>query len=205
MAPLAQRLAQRHRVLSPDLPGFGRSGKPREVLDMDGLADALATWMDAVALPRAHVVGNSMGCQVGMALAERHPARVDRLVLIGPTTDAHARTVPRQAARLARDLPREKPSLVFAHVPDYVRAGPLRILRTLSHVMRDRIEERAARVRAPTLVLRGERDALVSARFVEELAARMPDARVETLPGAPHAANYSAPDVTARAILRFLA
>lgn len=205
MAPLAERLASAYRVLSPDLPGFGRSSKPREVLDIDGLADALAVWMDAVALPPAHVVGNSMGAQVAMALAERSPARVRSLVLIGPTTDARTRTVPLQAAGLALDLLRERPSLVFAHVPDYLRVTPRRVLLTLRHVMRDRIEERAPRVRAPALVLRGERDALVSEAFAHELAARMPNGRLQTLPGAPHAANYSAPDATAAAVEAFLA
>ena len=204
MAPLAERLAPRFRVLSPDLPGFGRSDKPREVLSIAQLGDALVAWMDAVDLPRAHLVGNSMGCQVALAAAERHPARVDRLVLIGPTTDPHTRTVPQQAALLAYDMLGEKPSLPLAHVPDYLRVTPRRYLKTLEHVMRDRPEERAPRVAAPTLILRGSKDRLVSQRFVEELAARMPDARVEVLPGAPHAANYSAPDATAAATLRFL-
>lgn len=204
MAPLARELAPTFRVLSPDLPGFGRSSKPRDALGIDGLADALVAWMDALALPRAHVVGNSMGGQVGAALAQRHPARVDRLVLLGPTTEPGTRTPARQAARLARDMLHEPIALPFLHVPDYLRCGPRRILQTMRHALADRIEERAPHIRAPTLVLRGARDAVVSAEFTRALAARMPDARAEELPRVPHAANYAAPAATAAAIRRFL-
>jgi pimeloyl-ACP methyl ester carboxylesterase len=204
MVPLARILGERYHVLAPDLPGFGRSSKPRDAPGFDEHADVLAAFLAAEGVPRAHVVGNSMGCQVALALAQRHPERVDRLALIGPTTDAHARTVPRQAARLARDLVRERPSLPWVHVPDYVRCGPRRIWQTLRHTMEDAPEARAAHVRAPTLLLRGERDALVSNRFVHELARAMPDARVMLLPGAPHAANYSAAEAAATAIEAFL-
>jgi 2-hydroxy-6-oxonona-2,4-dienedioate hydrolase len=51
-------------LYAPDLPGFGRSSKPRKVLEMVELADALAAWMARIGLPRAAMIGNSMGCQV---------------------------------------------------------------------------------------------------------------------------------------------
>lgn len=204
MVPLARILGERFRVVAPDLPGYGRSSKPRDALAFEAQADVLAQLLDAEGIERAHIVGNSMGCQVALALAQRHPARVHRLALIGPTTDAHARTVPRQALGLVRDMLRERPSLPWIHVPDYLRCGPRRFLQTLRYTMDDAPETRAAHVRAPTIILRGERDAVVSPRFAQELARAMPDARVETLPGAPHAANYSAPERTAAAIEAFL-
>lgn len=203
MMPLAEQLAGGFRVLLPDLPGFGRSSKPHDALDIDELADVLAAWMPAVGVERAHVVGNSMGCQVAMALAQWHPARVDRLALLGPTTDAAARTVPRQAMRLALDVLVERPSLPWLHVPDYVRCGPRRITQTLRHLMADAIERRAPHVRAPTLVLRGERDFLVSEAFARDLAARLPAGEYARLSRSPHAGNYSSPAVAGSAIAAF--
>ena len=93
MVPLALELAPDFRVYAPDLPGFGRSSKPRKVLDMVELADALAGWMARIGLRRAVMIGNSMGCQVLVEFAVRHEDWVDRLVLQGLTPDPAARTV----------------------------------------------------------------------------------------------------------------
>src|SRR5581483_11388064 len=94
MAPLARSLAPHCRVLAPDLPGFGKSDHPPHVLDVPQLADALIDWMAAVGLPRAALVGNSMGCQIAVDAAVRYPERVERLVLQGVTIDPAARSAP---------------------------------------------------------------------------------------------------------------
>ena len=73
MVPSARLLAEDYPVLAPDLPGFGRSGKPDRVLDVPELADALAAWMEAVGLASAALVANSLGCQVVADLAVRRP------------------------------------------------------------------------------------------------------------------------------------
>lgn len=204
LVPLARQLAQGFTVYAPDLPGFGKSTKPRRALSIDELADALARWMDAAGLPEAILAGNSMGCQVLAAFAQRHPRRVLRLVLVGPTTDARARTVPRHAWRLFRDMLRERPSLPFLHVPDYVRTGPRLVLQTLRHTLADAIEARMPDVEAPTLIVRGDRDVLVPQAWAEHLARLLPRGELEILPRSPHAGNYSAPQGLARLMLPFL-
>ncbi len=92
MRPLARHLATDLRVHAPDLPGFGRSGKPRRVLSIPELADWLAAWMEAAGLRRAALVGNSLGCEILVELVLRHPERVERLVLQGRTPEPGART-----------------------------------------------------------------------------------------------------------------
>lgn len=72
-------------VFVPDMPGFGCSPGPKEALGMADLADWTVRLMDALGVERAHLAGNSMGCQVALALARRHPERVGGLVLVGPT------------------------------------------------------------------------------------------------------------------------
>ncbi len=96
MVPLLDELARSHAVYAPDLPGFGRSEGPAHAPDVEGLADALAAWMRAVGLSGAALVGNSMGCQVTVELALRHPELVERVVLQGPTMDPRARSAHRQ-------------------------------------------------------------------------------------------------------------
>src|SRR5215213_1015797 len=53
MIPTLKRLAVHHRVYAPDLPGFGKSGKPARAQDVPGLSDALAGWMRNLGLERA--------------------------------------------------------------------------------------------------------------------------------------------------------
>ena len=64
MVPTLKHLARQYRVYAPDLPGFGKSEKPRAVLDVPGLSGALSSWMDAVGLEETALVGNSMGCHL---------------------------------------------------------------------------------------------------------------------------------------------
>ncbi len=78
-------LAERFRVIVPDLPGYGRSAKGVDQHDPFGyLADHIRGLLDALGIPRAHLVGNSYGGACALRLALDAPGRVDRLVLMGP-------------------------------------------------------------------------------------------------------------------------
>lgn len=71
------------RVLALDTPGFGASDPPPEPPSIADHADALAQLFDALALPRAHVLGHHTGASIAAALAVRHGGRIDKLVLNG--------------------------------------------------------------------------------------------------------------------------
>lgn len=80
-------LATGHRLITPDLLGSGLSDKPDLAYGPDEMVAFFTSFMDALGLEQASLVGNSMGggLVIGMALA--HPERVDRLVLIGGFPD----------------------------------------------------------------------------------------------------------------------
>ena len=204
MLPTLRRLAPAFEVWAPDLPGFGDSARPRAALDLTELADGLVGWMDAVGLPRAALLGNSLGCQVITRLATRWPRRLTRAVLVGPTRDPSARTALRQAGRLLLNAPREAPGLIPLAVFDYVRAGPARMWRTLHLALDAEVEQRAAQVRVPTLVVRGEHDPIAPQRWAQQLTDLLPDSRLVVVPGAAHAVNYSAPGALVEAVRPFL-
>jgi 4,5:9,10-diseco-3-hydroxy-5,9,17-trioxoandrosta-1(10),2-diene-4-oate hydrolase len=78
-------LAQRFRVLVPDLPGYGQSSKQVDAADPFGdQAGAMLGLLDALDIERAHVVGNSLGGACALRMALDAPQRVGRLVLMGP-------------------------------------------------------------------------------------------------------------------------
>ncbi|MCP9463304.1 MAG: alpha/beta hydrolase [Nitrospira sp.] len=78
-----QPLAQHYRVITPDLLGFGLSDKPDIDYRPDQMVDFLTNFMDALEIPRATLIGNSMGAGLAIAMALDRPERVDKLVLIG--------------------------------------------------------------------------------------------------------------------------
>lgn len=81
--PLMRRLAPSHRVLAPDLPGWGDSTR---LADADygyaAQAERLAAWLPKVAEGPVVLVGHSMGGGIAALLAARHPRAVSRLVLM---------------------------------------------------------------------------------------------------------------------------
>ncbi|MDN7906747.1 alpha/beta fold hydrolase [Burkholderia diffusa] len=77
-------LAERFRVIAPDMAGFGETERPRDyVYSMDHWVDHALGVLDALGVERAHVIGNSFGGALALALAIRAPERVGRLVLMG--------------------------------------------------------------------------------------------------------------------------
>lgn len=204
MVPTLKRLAPHHRVYAPDLPGFGKSDKPPHALNVTELSNSLSAWMREVGLERAALVGNSFGCQIIADLAVRHPERVERAVLQGPTMDPRARTVLRQVRRSLLDAPREPLSLLPIELLDYLSAGTGRAWRTFRYALEDQIEEKLPHVHVPTLVVRGSRDLIVPQRWAEEAIGLLPMGRLVVIPGAAHTANYGAPLELARVIRAFL-
>src|SRR5689334_2508018 len=79
---VAPRLAREYRVLMPDLPGHGLSGRPDAPYTLGWYAETIAAWLDALGLERAHVVGHSFGGGVAQWLILDHRARIDRLALV---------------------------------------------------------------------------------------------------------------------------
>ena len=202
--PTALRLAERFRVLVPDLPGFGDSDRPRRVLDIGELAAALASWMDAMEIDRAPLVANSLGCQVAVRLTMERPERVPRLILQGMTIDPEARSAPTQMARLLADAFVEPPSLLPLIVRDYLKCGPRRLIGTLQHILEDPIAHNLTRVEVPALVVRGDRDPIVPQRWAEESARLLPNGRLIVIPRAAHALNFGRPEEFTRVICDYL-
>jgi pimeloyl-ACP methyl ester carboxylesterase len=85
MLPTLADLSRDYRVLAPDLPGFGGSGKPFARYHPLFFARWLSSFLSAAGVERAHLVGNSMGGRIAIETALRTPERIDRLVLYAPS------------------------------------------------------------------------------------------------------------------------
>ncbi|MET7358542.1 alpha/beta hydrolase [Streptomyces sp. NPDC005562] len=210
--PLARRLAAGGAtVLVPDLPGNARSRRAvRRAPEVGEAADILARWCEHSAPGPNLFVANSVGCQVVASLAARHPHLAGRLVLIGPALEPGTSGV-RQFGRLVADAPREPLGLLPLAAFDYLATGLPRCAASFRHALRDAAEAfevNLSRVRVPTLVVRGAGDTIASDAWIRRVAHLVgPEAGAATavLPGAAHAAHFSAPDAMAALIEKFTA
>lgn len=188
----------------PDFPGYGWSSKPRHSLNMEELADVLAAWMDAMGIEQASLLGNSMGCQIIAQFALRHPARLERAILVGPTMDPQARTAHQEIGRWLVNVPFEPISLFPIVLLDFLQIGLPRFVHTFRYALQDRIEEHLPLMQAPTLVVHGTRDSVAPQRWAEEATALLPRGKLVVIEGAAHDVNYNSPRKLAEAVQQFL-
>lgn len=133
MLPTLVALASDHHVLAPDLPGFGDSAKPPVVYEPAMFAGWLADYLDALGVPKAVLIGNSMGGRIAIELALRHPERVAGLVLYAPSL-AFRRF--REATPLVRLLSAELAAVPLV-VPRAVVMATLRMMFARPERLRD--------------------------------------------------------------------
>lgn len=207
LLPTAERLRDDFHTLVPDLPGFGRSGRPSKPLDVPEMAHAAARFLDDRGVERATLVGNSMGCPVIWELAHRHPERVERAVLVSPAGGVHNQPLRRAIQQLARDGTREPRSMMQVAAPDYLRFGIPSTLRLFQALTQYPTLERMLELRIPTLVVLGSRDPLMPGPArVRELSRRTENhVLLVVIEGAAHAINFSHPGELSNVIRLFMA
>ncbi len=206
LLPTAQRLSDEFHTYVPDLPGFGRSGKRRDMLDIPDLARAAADFFDDRGVEKATLVGNSMGCPVIIEFAHRYPERIDRAVLVSPAGGVYNQPLRRAIGQLTRDATREPTKMASVAVPDYLRFGVPSTMRMFRSLTQYPSLQRLLEMRIPTLVVLGERDPLLPhAHRIDEVASQTDShVLVVLLEGAAHAINFSHPDQLAHVIRLFM-
>jgi pimeloyl-ACP methyl ester carboxylesterase len=222
-------LSVRHRTLIYDHRGVGESEDPGAPFSIADLADDAAALLDALGLARAHVLGAFMGGMVAQELALRHPARVDRLALVGTYArpDAKRRMLlAKWKAMAGHGLPLEviaqermlwtlsddtleQTDLVNPMLQGYVRDRfpmPESVFvrqcdACLGHDALDRLETLAQ----PTLIVCGQQDVLTPPSLHRELAAAIPGAQLVTIPNAAHLVMAEAAKRLNQIVLQFFA
>lgn len=214
-------LAGEFHVIALDQIGFGESDKPLVNYNHGLLAEFLVEFMNTIEVPKASLVGHSMGAFVGTFVAVHRPEKIDRLILVdGGSLETPPRSLHLVQIQNGTSLAetREYFELMFfdkKRVTDQlVRDNYLRRLRvsyTISRMQEARAkglaivtQEQAARIQSPTLILWGKHDALLPATDADMLDRVIPNSRTVLLEKSGHIPQVEQPEEFNQLVREFL-
>ena len=223
-----EALADEFTVLAWDAPGCGRSSDVPESWRMPDYADALASWLDAMGIASAHLLGLSWGSSIVIEVYRRHPRLAASLILASAYAGwAGSLSAEETAARLestlaVADLPPEQslegwPGLfgspVSADLLEELKAmwadnGGLRkpggYRASVRSMAAADLRDVLPRITVPTLLLYGEFDQRSPIKVAEALHAQIPSSQLVVIRGVGHLANVESPAEFNRHVRRFI-
>jgi pimeloyl-ACP methyl ester carboxylesterase len=221
-------LAERYQVILFDNRGSGRSDQPSGALPISRMAEDASGLMDALGIDRAHVFGGSMGGMIALQMALDYADHIDRLVLGATTAGGRSRIFPQPEIEkyfiprsdltphdyLLWTSPACYPPEFIANHPEIIEEkisanlahpGTLEsYLAQLEAFRSFQVDERLQEIRAPTMVMTGNRDVLIPPKNSYLIASRIPGAEMREIDGAGHIFWISHPEQTAKIVMEFL-
>jgi len=224
--PQVEDLSRDYDVVAVDVLGCGGSADPPEEFGLADHAHVLAGTLDALGVSSAHVIGQSLGSVLALALYREHPRTVRSLVLAGayagwagslPPDEVESRT--RMVLETLERPVQEwgPPFLATVHgvnAPAELVAASMAILRDVRPEASRRLvlaiasadlREMLPSITVPVLLIYGQGDQRAPGAVAAQLHAAIPGSKLVVLPGAGHAVNVEVPeefDAAARAFLR---
>lgn len=212
--------------LAPDLPGFGRSGKPGYLkYTIEEYATFIERFLDTVEVEKVRMLVHDWGA-VGLAFAQAHPERIERLVVtnavtflpgyrwhrtarawrtpvlgelvMGATTRPLLKLTSREGNVTPGPMPDTWLDTVLDHFDQGTQRAILRLYRSSPSEVLAKAGERLSLLDMPSLVVWGLQDPYIPARFAGEYAKALPGSELLELPDAGHWWWYDRPDAIDR-------
>jgi pimeloyl-ACP methyl ester carboxylesterase len=220
------------RVIAPDLPGYGYSGKPRQhEYTIARQAEIVTSFMGQLGIDRAVLVGSSYGAAIAATIALDHPTLVEKLVLVGAVTNNKPTRYllmrlfsspiigdilsplvvgSRLLLRLRMKRVYDRHSWVLderrveaRHLPLRTRGAHRAIIRTVRRWDAERVSREAHLITQPTLLLWGDTDREVPLRDGERLHQEVPNSRLIVFRQCGHLPQEEYPQAFTKLILEF--
>src|SRR5688572_21855471 len=204
MGEIIPRLARTHKVYAVEMQGHGRTTDIARPITYQNLADDVAAFMSSVGLQRADVFGYSMGGQVGLQLAIRHPAKVNKLVAASVGYDlrgwqpVYTAAIPQMTVEMLSAMPFAEDYRRLAPNPDGFRALVEKLIALEKEPMALGAELKA--LKTPVLIISGDADVatlehavamfrLLGGGVMGDMGTPLPASRLAVLPATSHTAR----------------
>ena len=219
MGAIIPRLARTHKVYAVELQGHGRTTDIDRPITYPNMADDVAAFMNAVGLTKADVFGYSMGAEVGLQLAIRHPAKVNKLVAASVAYDVEGWQpvfkdfIPQMTVEMILEMPFAKEYPKLAANPK----GFPELARKLIALEKEPMawEKDVKALKTPVLIIAGDADVatlehsvalfrLLGGGVMGDMGKPLPASRLAVLPATSHTAVITQVDLLHGLIEPFL-
>jgi pimeloyl-ACP methyl ester carboxylesterase len=206
--PSHELLAQKHRVILFEVPGFGNSPVNERSESVEDLGRTMAEAVTRLGIDEFNLMGNSFGGRLALWTALQVPERIHSLVLVAPAAilpEHHVRPQNMSEEELARRL--------FAHpqrvnlpppASAEVRAKQYAFTRRLQVPSRDELEARMANFQRPVLVVWGTDDRMIPSEMGRVYVEKLPSAFLFLMYDAGHEADADRPEAFAELVSEFI-
>ncbi|HAK59295.1 MAG TPA: hypothetical protein DCO77_02780 [Nitrospiraceae bacterium] len=210
-------LSKAYRVIALDLPGYGKSDRPRVDYSVEYYATVLKHTIDAVGGDRVALVGNSLGGWIAAVTALNHPQSVSHLILVD---SAGLKGDPPPSVNLDPATQKEFEVLLQAFYHDTTRLTTefvdnewkyrKSVRRTIQETMKSlntkspSLDGRLRGIKAPTLVIWGKQDKLIPVEVAGRFAKGIPTSTVTIIDNAGHMPHIEQPKAFYRSVKKFV-
>jgi pimeloyl-ACP methyl ester carboxylesterase len=219
MGAIIPKLAETHKVYALELQGHGRTTDIDRPITYPNLADDVAAFMEKAGLAKADVFGYSMGADVGLQLAIRHPDKVNKLAAASVSYDAEGwqpdfkAFIPKMTVDMFLAMPFAADYRKLAPNPDGFPALVKKLIALEHEPMA--WEEDVKAMKTPVLIITGDADVvtlehsvamfrLIGGGVMGDMGKPLPASRLAVLPATSHTAVIGQTELLSAVIEPFL-
>jgi pimeloyl-ACP methyl ester carboxylesterase len=202
-------LAKGRQVIAVELQGHGHTADTDRPLTYEQMADDTAALLRQLKIEEADVFGYSMGGNVGLALAIRHPKLVRKLVILGSHAGRLEDIFEPESFKQFKVLPADFAPPILKGAYDKIAPDPKRWpvlvakVKNMGLDFKGFAKEDMKAIRAPVLVMQGDRDG-VRPEHAVELFRLLPNAQLAVIPGGDHFLLFTSPEKILLTVVAFL-
>lgn len=215
--------SKHHKVIVPDLIGFGHSDKPLVDYTTDFFSDFLGNFLQKLGIKRTHIIGSSLGGQITAEFTSKNQDLIENLVLVSPSGIMKHSTPALDAYIMAALYP----NLEVAQNAFEMMAGPTRVINQkiiedfvkrmklpnakmafmstlLGLKNADLITKSLQKISAPSLIIWGEDDPVIPVKYADDFVSSIPDCRFYMMDNCGHTPYVDDPERFSKLVLDFL-
>lgn len=219
MGEIIPRLAKTHKVYALEFQGHGRTNDIDRPITYPNMADDVSAFMDKLGIKKADIFGYSMGAEVGLLLAIRHPGKVNKLVAASLAYDVEGwqpefkAAIPQITVEMMVKMPFAQEYRKLAPDPD----GFPELARKLIALEKEPMawEDDVKKIKSPVLIIAGDADVatlehtvsmfrILGGGIMGDMGKPLPQSRLAILPATSHTAVINQVDVLISFIEPFL-